>query len=112
MTEKGIIGGFRESKQHLSYPCQKEDPSKYPTGTQCVFSNRKELTNMELEIWSKASFGNIKGQHLPFRARFYSWPHFSKAEARVLLRTFPQGEEPEDSENTGEEAAKTRDSDK
>lgn len=57
---------------------------------------------MELEIWSKASFGNIKGQHLPFRARFYSRPRFLKAEARVLLRTFPQGEEPEDSENTGE----------
>lgn len=70
---------------------------------------------MELEIWSKASFGNIKGQHLPFSARFYSWSRFSKAEARVLLRPFPRGEEPEDSENTGgggEEAAKTRDSDK
>lgn len=67
---------------------------------------------MELEIWSKASFGNIKRQHLPFSTRFYSWSHFSKAEARVLLRPFPRGEEPEDSENTGGKAAKTRDSDK
>lgn len=36
----------------------------------------------------------------------------SKAAASTLLRPFPQGEEPEGSENTWKEAAKTRHSDK
>lgn len=46
---------------------------------------------MELEIWSKASFGNIKGQHLPFRARFYSWPPLLKGRSKSAAETISTG---------------------
>ena len=60
-------------------------------------------------VQSKATPGNEEGFRLPFRVRLYSPSHVQKQQlVCMLLKPFPQGEEPEDSENTWKEVAKTR----